>query len=96
MVAEALQAAELLKKKESMQRVIDMYCIKPIDQETVVRYAQKTNAIVTAENHNVIGGLGSAVAEVLSEHYPAPLKRIGVHEAFGQVGTIDYLKNLTV
>ncbi len=72
--------------------MIDMYCIKPIDQETVVRYAQKTNAIVTAENHNVIGGLGSAVAEVLSEHYPAPLKRIGVHEAFGQVGTIDYLK----
>lgn len=58
----------------------------------MVRYAQKTNAIVTAENHNVIGGLGSAVAEVLSEHYPAPLKRIGVHEAFGQVGTIDYLK----
>ncbi|MPQ25584.1 transketolase family protein [Bacillus paralicheniformis] len=92
MVAEALQAAELLKEKGIDAAVIDMYCIKPIDQETVIRYAQKTKAIVTAENHNVIGGLGSAVAEVLSEHYPAPLKRIGVHEAFGQVGTIDYLK----
>ncbi|WP_268921676.1 transketolase C-terminal domain-containing protein [Metabacillus sediminilitoris] len=53
---------------------------------------KKTKAIVTAENHNVIGGLGSAVAEVLSEHCPTPLRRIGVKEQFGQVGKADYLK----
>ncbi|MEC1260639.1 transketolase C-terminal domain-containing protein [Bacillus swezeyi] len=92
MVAEALKASELLKAKGIEAAVIDMYCMKPIDKETVIHYAEKTKAVVTAENHNVIGGLGSAVAEVLSEHCPVPLKRIGVHEAFGQVGDTDYLK----
>ncbi|MFC4322511.1 transketolase family protein [Litchfieldia salsa] len=92
MVAEALQAAKLLEEKGIEAAVIDMFTIKPIDQELVVKYAEKTGYVVTAENHNVIGGLGSAVAEVLSEHCPTPMRRIGVREQFGQVGTTEYLK----
>ena len=70
-----------------------MFSIKPIDKELIVSYAGKTGAVITAENHNIIGGLGSAVAEVLSEHCPTPLKRIGVRDQFGQVGTVDYLQD---
>jgi transketolase len=92
MVAESLKAADVLQGMGIEASVIDMYSIKPIDKELIVHYAEKTKAIVTAENHNVIGGLGSAVAEVLSEHCPTPLRRIGVKEQFGQVGKVDYLK----
>jgi transketolase len=91
MVAESLKAADLLKEQGVDATVIDMYSIKPIDQELIVKYAKKTKAIVTAENHNVIGGLGSAVSEVLSEHCPTRLGRIGIKEQFGQVGKMDYL-----
>lgn len=63
--------------------------IKPIDKDLIVKYASKTKAVVTAENHNVIGGLGSAVAEVLSEHCPTQMRRIGVHEQLGQVGKLE-------
>ncbi|MGM7724335.1 transketolase family protein [Metabacillus sp. Hm71] len=92
MVAESLKAADLLQEQGIEATVIDMFSIKPIDQDVIVKYAKKTKAIVTAENHNIIGGLGSAVAEVLSEHCPTPMKRIGVKEQFGQVGKVDYLK----
>lgn len=92
MVAESLKAADLLKEQGVEATVIDMFCIKPIDKELIVKYATKTKAVVTAENHNVIGGLGSAVAEVLSEHCPTRMRRIGVKEQFGQVGKMDYLK----
>ncbi|MDK8643365.1 transketolase family protein [Niallia taxi] len=92
MVAEALKAADILQQQGIKAAVIDMFTIKPIDKALIVKYAQKTKAIVTAENHNVIGGLGSAVAEVLSEHCPTPMKRIGVKEQFGQVGKLEYLK----
>ncbi|MEK3988953.1 transketolase family protein [Robertmurraya sp. FSL R5-0851] len=91
MVAESLKAADLLKEQGVEATVIDMFSIKPIDKELIVKYATKTKAVVTAENHNVIGGLGSAVAEVLSEHCPTRMRRIGVKEQFGQVGKIDYL-----
>jgi len=91
-VAEALKAADILAEEGIEATVIDMYCIKPIDAELIVRYAKQTKGIVTCENHNVIGGLGSAVAEVLCEQYPTPLRRIGVKEQFGQVGQTDYLK----
>ncbi|WP_062238821.1 transketolase family protein [Fictibacillus sp. FJAT-27399] len=94
MVAEALKAADILHNNGVQATVIDMYSIKPIDNELIIKYAKKTGAIVTAENHNVIGGLGSAVAEVLSEHCPVPLRRIGVKEQFGQVGKTDYLKEV--
>ncbi|MCK6255573.1 transketolase family protein [Fictibacillus sp. KIGAM418] len=94
MVAEALKAADILHDNGVQATVIDMYSIKPIDKELIIKYAKKTGAIVTAENHNVIGGLGSAVAEVLSEHCPVPLRRIGVKEQFGQVGKTEYLKEV--
>lgn len=92
MVAEALQAADLLIEQGIEATVIDMFSIKPIDKDLIVKYASKTGAVVTAENHNVIGGLGSAVAEVLSEQCPTKMRRIGVREQFGQVGKVDYLK----
>lgn len=94
MVAESLKAADLLKEQGVEATVIDMFSIKPIDQELIVKYAKKTKAIVTAENHNVIGGLGSAVSEVLSEHCPTRMGRIGIKEQFGQVGKMDYLMEI--
>lgn len=69
-----------------------MFTIKPVDREAIVEAAQKTGAVVTAENHNIVGGLGSAVAEVLSETTCAPLERVGVRDRFGEVGSVDYLK----
>jgi transketolase len=92
MVAESLIAADLLQELGIQATVIDMFSIKPIDKDLIVKYAEKTKAVVTAENHNIIGGLGSAVAEVLSEHCPTRMRRIGVKEQFGQVGKVDYLK----
>ncbi len=92
MVNEALSAQELLEKEGISAAVIDMHTIKPIDAELVLKYAKKTGAILTCENHQVINGLGSAVAETLSENYPTLLKRIGVNDEFGEVGTQDYLQ----
>lgn len=94
MVAEGLQAADQLAKQGIEATVIDMFSIKPLDIETLIEAAKKTGAVVTAENHNVNGGLGSAVAEALSEHYPVPLYRVGVRERFGQVGKTEYLKTV--
>lgn len=91
-VAEALKAAKILEEQGTDAMVIDMYSIKPIDINLLIYAARTTGKIITAENHNVIGGLGSAVAEVLSEEYPVPIKRIGVREQFGQVGKVEYLK----
>ncbi|MBQ4269228.1 MAG: transketolase family protein, partial [Clostridia bacterium] len=90
-VAEAKEAAEILKDEGIEARVVDMFTIKPIDVACILESAQKTGAILTVENHNVIGGLGSAVAEVLSENCPTPLLRMGIQEEFGEVGTQDYL-----
>ena len=85
-VAEALKAAEELSKEDISVKVIDMHTIKPVDKELIVKTAKETGAIVTAEDHNVIGGLGGAVAEVLAEHYPVPMRRIGVNDMFGESG----------
>lgn len=92
MVVEALKAADILEKEGIDATVIDMFTIKPIDKELILKYAKQARGFVTAENHNIIGGLGSAVAEVLVENFPIPLKRVGVEERFGQVGTLDYLQ----
>lgn len=86
MVFEALQAAEELKEKGVSARVIDIHTIKPLDTELIVKAAKETGCIVTAEDHNVIGGLGSAVSEVLAENYPVPMKRIGAQDEFGRSG----------
>jgi transketolase len=92
MVAEALAAREVLAQKGVSAAVVDMHTIKPIDKDTIIKMAEKCGAIVTAENHNAAGGLGSAVAEVLAENCPVPMERIGVFESFGEVGMQDYLQ----
>lgn len=92
MVNEALKACLQLKEEKIQAAVIDMHTIKPIDIPLILEYAQKTRAMITCENHQVINGLGSAVAEVLSEHCPTLLKRIGVEDEFGEVGTQEYLQ----
>ncbi|MBQ9392920.1 MAG: transketolase family protein [Oscillospiraceae bacterium] len=91
MVYEALLAAQTLANEGVSARVVDMFTIKPLDEELVVDSAARTGAIVTAENHQVIGGLGSAVAEVLAEKRPTVLERVGIHDEFGEVGTQAYL-----
>jgi transketolase len=92
MVPEALKAAEMLAQQDGLSAaVLDMHTVKPIDAELVLAYAAKTGAILTCENHQVINGLGSAVAEVLTENHPVPMKRIGIADEFGEVGDLDYL-----
>ncbi|NIY46025.1 transketolase family protein [Cedecea colo] len=92
MVAEALKAAEILAEQGVKAAVIDMFTLKPIDRMLVKNYAEKTGRIVTCENHSIHNGLGSAVAEVLVETCPVPMRRVGVKERYGQVGTQDYLQ----
>ena len=87
MVAKALEAADVLAAEGVNAAVIDMSSIKPIDRELIVEWAKKTGAIVTAEEHNVIGGLGSAVAEVLVEEVLVPMERVGIEDVFGESGT---------
>ena len=80
----ALDAADLLKQDGISCRVIDCFSIKPIDKELLEKAARETGAIVTCEEHNVMGGFGSAVSEVISESYPVPIRRIGVRDKFGE------------
>lgn len=87
MVSKALEAKELLEKDGIAARVINMSSIKPIDKEAIEKAARDTGAIVTAEEHNIIGGLGSAVADVLVEGVYAPLVKVGVKDTFGESGT---------
>ncbi len=93
MVGEALIAAENLKAEGIDARVINIHTIKPIDKDILVKAAKETGAIVTAEEHSIIGGLGSAVTEVLSEEYPVPVVRLGVNDTFGKSGpALELLK----
>jgi len=87
MVNEAIIAAEELVKEGLNVRVINMSTIKPIDKELIIKAARETKAIVTAEEHNIIGGLGSAVSEVLSEECPTVVRKVGVKDTFGESGT---------
>ncbi len=91
LVDEALQAAELLQGQGISAAVVDMFTWKPLDTEAVAKWAAKTGAIVTAENHNIIGGLGSAVSEAVCQLCPVPVERIGAQDRFGQVGAQDFL-----
>jgi transketolase len=86
MVDEAMQAHELLKAEGISARIINMHTIKPLDKDIVLKAAKETGAIVTAEEHSVIGGLGSAVAEALAEEYPVPVVKLGVYDRFGYSG----------
>jgi len=91
MVAKAIAAAKVLEREGMTVGVVNMPTIKPIDEETIIRIAKKTKAVVTAEEHSIIGGLGSAVAEVLGEKMPVPLSRIGIKDSFGESGKPDEL-----
>lgn len=91
MVSEALEASRILEEKGLSVRVINIHTIKPIDKEIIIKAAKETGAIVTVEEHNVIGGLGSAVAEVVVEGQPVAMKRIGTLDTFGESGKPDEL-----
>lgn len=90
-VAEAIRAAELLAQEGVSVRIVDMFTWKPLDREAILSAAAETGAIVTAENHNVINGLGAAVAEVLVRERPVPVEMVGVQDEFGEVGKLAYL-----
>jgi transketolase len=92
MVHEAMQAAAALEKEGISAAVVDMFTIKPLDVDCVLRWAEKTGAVVTAENHNRVGGLTSAVSEVLALKRPTPLEYVAVEDCFGEVGPQGYLQ----
>jgi transketolase len=93
MTAQAKVAADLLEKEGIAARVVHMPTIKPLDRELIMAAARETGAIVTAEEHSIIGGLGGAVAELLAEECPVPMKRVGVNDRFGTSGKADELLN---
>ena len=85
-VTEAIKAKEILEEKGIHIRVVDIHTIKPIDKEMIIKSAKETKKLISIEDHNVIGGLGSAIAEVLTENYPANLLRLGIKDTFGKSG----------
>jgi len=91
MVQASLKAAELLESDGIHPRVIDIHTVKPLDRDLVIRAAKETGAIVTAEEHSVIGGLGAAVCEAVCEEAPVPVLRVGVNDQFGHSGTVSAL-----
>ena len=91
MVYHSLVAADQLSKEGVNARVVNIHTIKPLDKELIIRCGEETGAIVTAEEHSIIGGLGSAVAEVLVENKPVPMARVGVKDMFGESGKPDEL-----
>lgn len=92
MVGEALKAAALLEGEGVQIAVLNAFTWKPMDDETLAEYARSCGCVVTAENHNILGGLGSAVANSLSRSCPVPVEMVGVEDAFGEVGTEDFLR----
>lgn len=94
MTAKAMEAAEILKTEGINARVVNIHTIKPIDREIIIKAAKETKGIVTAEDHNVIGGLGSAISEVLAREYPARMKMVGIEDQFGVSGTSEQLMDI--
>lgn len=91
MVYEALKAKEELEKQGKYIRVVDMHTIKPLDKQAVIRCAKETKMLISLEEHNIIGGLGTAISEVLTEEYPAKLIRVGMNDVFGKSGKAQEL-----
>jgi transketolase len=91
MVSRSLDAASVLASEGIDARVLEVHTVKPLDVESVVQAARDTGALVTAEEHSIIGGLGGAVAEVVSEAYPVPIKRVGLHDRFAETGPYQNL-----
>ena len=94
MVGMAMDAAKALEEKGINARVINIHTIKPLDKDIILKAAAETGAIVTAEEHNVIGGLGAAVCEAISEAYPVPVLRVGVEDSYGRSGKVPELLEL--
>ena len=90
-IDEALKAADLLAAEGISAEVIDAFCVKPLDEDTILASVEKTGCIVTAEEHSVIGGLGGAVAECLAAKHPAPLERVGMQDCFGTSASYEEL-----
>lgn len=90
-VAESIKAQEILKEKGINVRVIDIHTIKPIDKEIIKKSAKETKKLISIEDHNIIGGLGSAISEVLTEIYPKQLIRMGIPDTFGKSGKAEEL-----
>lgn len=90
-VAEAIKAQENLKQKGINIRVVDIHTIKPIDKETIIKCAKETQKLISIEDHNIIGGIGSAISEVLTDEYPAKLIRLGIKDTFGKSGKAEEL-----
>lgn len=91
LVWEAIQAAKILEEKGISVELINIHTIKPIDKKAIITSAKKTKAVVTAEEHQIMGGFGSAVAEVLSQNFPVPIEMIGIKDSFGESGNPDEL-----
>ncbi len=91
LLSRSLEAAERLADEGISARVVEIHTVKPLDGETVVRCAQETGAVVTAEEHTVLGGLGGAVAELLADQWPVPLKRVGIPDRFAETGPYEAL-----
>jgi transketolase len=91
MVYEGLVAAEKLAKEGISAMVVNNHTVKPIDSDTILEAARSTGAIVTAEEHQVMGGMGSAVLEILAQNYPVPVKMVGIMDRFGESGDPDTL-----
>jgi transketolase len=87
MTGQALEAAEMLEKEGIQASVANLHTIKPLDGEFLIRMAKDTGAVVTAEEHSILGGLGGAVAEFLAENFPLPVVRVGIQDTFGESGT---------
>ena len=85
-VSEAIKAKEELEKRDINVRVIDVHTIKPIDKDMIIKCAKETKKLVSVEDHSVIGGLGTAIADVLAEEYPTKLTKIGINDTFGKSG----------
>jgi len=92
MLADSLEASDILAKEGINVRLLDMHTIKPIDEESIIRAAKETGAVVTVEDSSIIGGLGGAVAEVVVENALVPMRRVGIRDRFGQSGTVKELK----
>ena len=92
-VEQALIAKEQLKEKGIDIRVVDVHTIKPIDKDMIIKCAKETKKLISIEDHNVIGGLGSAISEVLTTYYPTKLTRLGIKDTFGKSGNAKELMN---
>ena len=90
-VSEAIKAKEELEKHGINIRVVDMFSIKPIDKDIIVKCAKETKKLISVEDHNIIGGLGSAISEVLTELYPCKLEKMGIEDVFGKSGKAEEL-----